>query len=255
MTAGMHRGRIGALALAAALVAAQPAPAADPPAPSDADPCAILDKAATPAPAALTACRLARERAWGPDDPRLIGLYARLAGRLAGSQKAAAVAVPYRRRAYALATRTHGQADLRTATTALDYARTWILSGRCLPQDPRIAPLLDAARAGYSALPTTDPERPDALRRVAAAYADALNWDAAADTLSASGGALDGGDWERIGLWRAKAGDETAAEAAYLKALAASTAAPDREIRVKAVLKRLYFTRGELDKARALDRR
>ncbi|MEO1329963.1 MAG: hypothetical protein AAFW46_09895 [Pseudomonadota bacterium] len=218
------------------------------------DPCAVLDAAATPTPQALTACRLARETAWGADDPRLIALYDRIAERLRGSQKDAAIATPYRRRAYELSTRLHGESDPQTALAALDYARSWILSGRCEPHDPRVGALIDRARAGFSALPDDAPERVRRLEQTAFAYADALRYGEAAETFASAGDGLSSADWAQIGAWRERAGEAEGAEAAYLMALerAPDRRAADRPLRA---LKRIYFAEGALGKAQALEAR
>lgn len=240
------------LGLAGTLGLSAPALADD--AGATSDPCGFLERAAaTPTPAAATACRLDRETRWGPDDPQLLPLYAALSERLSTNQKAAALALPLRRRAYALADRSYGAADPRSADAALDYARTWILSGRCEPTDPRVAPLLEAARTGYATLEDADPARPAALRRLSAAFADALRYEEAAEILSAAGSALDGDDWERVGNWRIAGGAAAGAEAAFLAALSAGPDDATRALRVRQALKRLYFATGALEKLRALD--
>ncbi|MCI4661542.1 MAG: hypothetical protein MRY63_06925 [Neomegalonema sp.] len=213
---------------------------------AQAAPCG-LDGAAPPSPSALNTCLLAHERGWGPDDPRLLGLLEQMAQALAISPRGAVNALPYRRRAYRLASRLYGDEAASTAQAALSYAQAWLLSGHCAELPPPLRPLLDAARDGFMALGHTDTRRDKGLRAVAAAYADGLLYRDAAEALSSvqSGNAA-ARDLIQRAEWQLLAGEPEAAIAAFEQAL--PPASEQERSEIMRSLGPLLFERGELER-------
>lgn len=206
---------------------------------------------------AAHACAVAQEEALGPQDPRLIGLYRRIAETLSKSGRGAYAALPFRRRAYAASERTHGPAAPETGGAALSYAQALILSGRCERFDPRLYALLDAAAIGFDGAPEGSAARLDGRRRIAIAYADALDYQKAADTLLEGAAPGDPAsfaaeDWERIGRWREQTGDVGAAADAYEAALSVERN-PVARARMEQRLRKMLFAAGDLERLRRLD--
>lgn len=200
-------------------------------------------------------CSMATERAVGFEDPRLPDLYARLAKGIAAirGRKAAIKALPYRRRSFRASERVLGAEDPRTGGAALDFARGWILTGRCEDRDPRVLTLLASARRGFEA--AAAPERFEGLRAAAMAYADVLAFEEAIETMLAAGDREDGlsaPEWERLGLWRHRVGALPGAADAYRNAIAAEPGARDR-LRMRQSLKQVLFEVGDLEGLRALE--
>lgn len=231
--------------LAAALMFAGAASAAEPVAP-----CAAFD-ALAPEPGAVRGCLLERQRAWGPDDPRLLPFLAEAAAAFLRDDDTAVQALPYRKRAYSLTKRLKGEGR-ETADAALAYARSWILSGRCTAMDARIQPLVEDAARGYAALLAGEPARRDGLRAAALAYADGMYFQQASATLMLIEPAPESRDWERIGRWRRFDGDLKGAATATARALDGAIET-HRRTRLKQDLKRLYFELGDLGAAARLD--
>lgn len=211
--------------------------------------CAALQAPADPG--GVRACLIERERVWGLEDPRLSPFLRAAAGAFAGDEDTAHMALPYRRRAFELSGRLSG-GGAEAAQAALDYARSWLLTAQCTAVDPRVRPVIEAAAAGFAALPRGDAARPGGLRATALAYADGLAYAQAAATLEQIGAARGATDFMRIGQWRGRGGDLEAAAEAYRQALGLARDHFDRA-RIEESLRRLYFELGDLDALRALE--
>lgn len=158
---------------------------------------------------------------WGAADPRLMALYDALADAIAGAPKRAWAALPMRARADALAIDLYGAESVAAGETALAYARTLILAGRCDGLDPIVGDYLSRAQVSFAG--AEDPvRRARGLRALGAAYADVRAPERAAETLLMLGAELRPRDWRLIAQWRTAHGDAAGAEAALRAGLDAA---------------------------------
>lgn len=206
---------------------------------------------------AAQACAEAFEAKLGFQDPRLVPVYLRIAETIAAGEGAIAAraALPFRRRAYRMARRLHGDGSPVTGETALGYAQALILAGRCSEYDRQIYTLLEAATGGFDGAPADSAPRREGYRRAARAYADALEYQRAVDTLLAAVAepkrALTAQDWESVGRWRDRLGALREAADAYETALALETD-PKSQERIRQSLRKSLYAAGALDKLREI---
>ncbi len=202
--------------------------------------------------AAARACVIALERAVGPDAPELAPVFDRLGDWFAADADTASGALYFRRRALRLARTGTDPQPAEIGEAALDLARSWILSGRCTAQDPRVLPLLDQAIDAYRALPPASEARRRGLLAAAQARADLLDYAGAADLL-AELEPRDATEWERLGDWRRRSGNIRGAAEAWRVGLHHADRESSQASRLEASLRRVYFQLGDVKALESLE--
>lgn len=201
---------------------------------------------------AARGCAAAFEEIFPPDVIHSVLIQLRIASASARGGRAA-IALPYRMRAYRAALRILGPDAPMTGQIALELGQTMIIAPRMIDQDVQIADVLATALRGFDAAPRHSRYRELGYRRVATAYADSADYETAVTVLQSlperTVSDLTARDWEQIGRWRYRAGDPLAAADAYEAALGLEPSGV-ATLRLKKNFNKMLFAAGAFDRVR-----